>query len=49
MGVEAESRTRLLTQVHTLLSSPKVSSADRPLEGCSLLTLFLVLALQPLL
>ncbi|KAF5924889.1 hypothetical protein HPG69_008563, partial [Diceros bicornis minor] len=49
MGVEAESRARLLPQVHALLPLPKVSSADRPLEGSSLLSMLPVLALQPLL
>nr|XP_042085710.1 GDNF family receptor alpha-4 isoform X11 [Ovis aries] len=37
-----------LLQVHTLLPPAKVSSADVPLEGSSLLSMLLVLALQSL-
>lgn len=45
----AESRARLLPQAYTLLQPAKASSADRLLEGSSLLSMLPVLALQPLL
>lgn len=42
-------QSQAFAQVHTLLSSAKVSSADASLEGSSMLSVLPVLVLQPLL